>query len=387
MVQVSHALYERIGFLVWTISTVVILAIAAMQPEVRSVLVAYDFGTQMFYSGGNLYNLESTMGYLYAPGFAALYFPFYAAGPIVGGLLWRCLSVGMLTWVVFKQAKRLDATNSTEMASFALFIALPLSLGAIRNGQATILLTASCWMLAMSALDGRRSATTLWAFIALLAKPSAVVVILLVGALRPKMIPNLAIAFLLVFAAPYAFAPADYVTAQHLEFFKLLTSMSHTESDFFRPADFSGVLTAIGVDVPANIILLVRLAAAGVVLAFVLWIDREGDTKRTAFAVFLLAAFYMNVFNPRAESNTYVMLAVPLALAVSYMRLGKQPLWPIYAVVIFGAGLTGLDGHLHAILNPWFKPLVLTPVTIAAVWWLSVSKSATAFKTSMQERI
>ncbi|MFE0013669.1 glycosyltransferase family 87 protein [Mesorhizobium sp. NPDC059054] len=369
--SISKPLYECSGLILWSLALFTVLIIAALKPEVRSVLVAYDFGTQSFYSHSTLYNLESTMGYLYAPGFAALYAPFYALGPAVGGLLWRGLGVGLLTFVVFKQVKRLDTANTTEIGSLAMFIAIPLSLGAVRNGQATILLTAACWLLTLNALDRRRGATLLWALIALLVKPTAIVMVLLVGALRPKLIPHLVIAILLVFAIPYAFAPADYVTSQNIEFVRLLSSMSSNRSSAFEPADFTGVLTAFGIEVSSSVAMLVRMLAAGMMLATVVWIDRRAGRHR-AFAIFLMATCYMTVFNPRVESNTYVMLAVPLAVAISYLklRIPGQPLVSACGILVFIAGLTGAHAHIHTMLNPWFKPLVMTLVAIPVFVWL-----------------
>lgn len=372
IVQSFKALYQRSGFVLWFLTVVTAVCLAALKPLSHSVLPAYEFGTAMFQAGRPLYDLNSAMGYLYTPAFAALYTPFAWLGSAVGGTAWRLLGVSLLTFAIVKQARVFDKTNAVEIASLAFFLAIPLSLGAIRNGQATVLLTAACWLLTLSALDNRRAETVLWALVALIAKPTAIVMILLVGAARPRLIPFLLLAICLVFAIPYAFAPADYVNAQHAEFFTLLTSMGASRSGTFRAADFTGFFAGLNVTLPTGVAVVLRMIAAGAVLLASLWLARKNDRQLCAFVIFLLAAYYMTVFNPRVESNTYVMLVAPTALAISLMRV-RDGTWtlPLFlGAVVFMCGWTGIDRNLHAALNPWFKPLVMTLVLLPVFHWL-----------------
>ncbi|PLP57055.1 hypothetical protein CYK37_22725 [Mesorhizobium loti] len=381
IVQALKVLYGRSGFLLWLLTIVSAVCLAALKPQSHSVLPAYEFGTAMFQAGRPLYDLNSAMGYLYTPAFAALYTPFAWLGSEVGGILWRLLGVSLLTFAIIKQARVFDKVKAEEIASLAFFLAIPLSLGAIRNGQATVLLTAACWLLTLSALGNRRAETVLWALIALIAKPTAVVMVLLVGAMRPRLIPFLALAVGLVFAIPYAFAPVDYVNAQHAEFFRLLTSMGANRSGTFEAADFTGLFAALDIALPASVTTVLRLAAAGAVLVAALWLDRKNDRQLSAFTAFLLAAYYMTVFNPRVESNTYVMLVAPAALAISLMR-ARDEAWNLILIlgaVVFMCGWTGIDRGLHAALNPWFKPLVMTLVLIPVFHWLYRQVTARAY--------
>ena len=124
----------------------------------------------------------------------------------------------------------------------------------------------------------------------------------------------------MMLAVPYAFAPAEYVNAQHLEFFQLLTSMSSNSArEAFEAADFPGILAAAGISITGPAAMIVRLSVAAIVLGAVFRLDRENEPLHR-FVIFLIAAYYMTVFNPRVESNTYVMVAVPLGLAVAYLR-------------------------------------------------------------------
>lgn len=379
--QSLKVLYERSGFLLWLLTVVTAVCLAALKPQSHSVLPAYEFGTAMFHQGRPLYDLNSAMGYLYTPAFAALYTPFAWLGSEAGGILWRLLGVSLLTFAIIRQARIFDHAKAVEIASLAFFLAIPLSLGAIRNGQATVLLTAACWLLTLSALGNRRAETVFWALLALIAKPTAIVVVLLVGAMRLRLVPFLVLALGLVFAIPYAFAPADYVNAQHAEFFRLLTSMGANRSGTFEAADFTGLFAALDLAVPAGVTIVLRMLAAAAVLLAALWLVRRDNRELSAFVVFLLAAYYMTVFNPRVESNTYVMLVAPTALALSLMRIRNET-WNLPLVlgaVVFMCGWTGIDRNLHAALNPWFKPLVMTLVLLPVFHWLYRQISASAY--------
>lgn len=365
-------LYERSGLVLWLLSITTALAIAALKPQIHSVLPAYEFGAAMFSSERPLYDLNTAMGYVYAPAFAVLYAPFAALGSHVGGILWRLLGVCALTVAMIKQARVIDKSNAMALASTAFFLAIPMSLGAIRNGQATVLFTAACWMLILSARDNCRAATVAWALVALVAKPTAIVVILLTGAIRPRLIPFLVFAIALAFAIPYAFASIEYVNEQHLEFFRLLTSMSANSSGTFEAADFTAPFTALNISLSANVTITLRAVAAGVVLLTSLWLDHRGDRQLRSFVIFLLAAYYMTVFNPRVESNTYLTLVVPTALAISLMKIRcenwRVPLVP--GAAIFLCGWTGVSHNLHSALNPWFKPAAMSLIALPICHWL-----------------
>ena len=104
--------------------------------------------------------------------------------------MWHVIGFAVLSFAAMRQVRKLGGQELTWLLSFGLFLALPMALGAIRNGQATILLTGACWLLTLSALEGRRAETFFWASLAVIAKPTAIIMLLLAGALRPRLIPG-----------------------------------------------------------------------------------------------------------------------------------------------------------------------------------------------------
>jgi hypothetical protein len=88
-------------------------------------------------------------------------------------------------------------------------------------------------------------------------------------------------------------------------------------------------------------------------------------------AIFLAAAFYMCVFNPRVEPNTYAMVAVPagLAIALLWREEGEGALRQTLAILLFATGLTGVDRHLQNFFHPWFRPISVTVIVCLLIGW------------------
>jgi hypothetical protein len=234
LMTISKPVFDRLGFSLWIGAFLVVLAMVLWSPHTRTVWKAYIGGSEALLAGLPLYDTQSEMGYLYAPAFAALYIPIVKLGPHLGGVVWHTLGFAVLTYAAMRQVRKLGGGELTWLLSFGLFLALPMALGAIRNGQATILLTGACWLLTLSALEGRRAETFFWASLAIIAKPTAIIMLLLVGALRLRLIPVLVLAVLFVLALPYAFAPAGYLNDQYRVFARMLTSMAVDNTSPFR---------------------------------------------------------------------------------------------------------------------------------------------------------
>jgi hypothetical protein len=335
------------------------------------VVHIYRHGSEAFLSGQPLYQVDVAMGYLYAPAFAVLYVPLLKLGPYLGNILWHMLGFGVLTFAAMRQVRKLGGEEQTWLLSFGLFLALPVSLAALRNGQATILLTGACWFLTLSTLEGRRAETFFWASLAIIAKPTAIIMLLLAGALRPRLIPVLALAVLVVLAIPYGFASTDYITAQYHDFFRLLTSMTVDPTGPFVPADFTAPFTRLGMPIPESVATIVRVVAGLATLWLVLRYDRRLEPNVSGLAIFLAAAFYMCVFNPRVEQNTYAMVAVPAGLAVALLwreKGGGTMCW-FLATLLFVTGLTSVDMRLHDLFHLWFRPISISMIACALIGW------------------
>jgi len=368
---ISKPVFDRLGFGLWIGAFLVVLALVLWSPDTRTVLLAYRFGSENLLAGRPLYDLQSEMGYLYAPAFAALYVPLLKLGPHLGGLVWHVLGFAVLTFAAMRQVRKLGGQELTWLLSFGLFLALPIALGAIRNGQSTILLTGACWLLTLSALEGRRAETFFWASLAIIAKPTAIIMLLLAGALRPRLIPMLVLAVLFVLALPYAFAPAGYLNDQYRDFAGMLTSMAVDKTTHFVAADFTAPFATAGMPIAESGATVVRFVVGLLTLSIVLWFDRKLERGTAGLAIFLTAAFYMCVFNPRVEPNTYAMIAVPAGLAIALLWREERGgvLASVLSTALFLTGLSGVEQHVHDILYPWFRPIAVAFIACSLIWW------------------
>jgi hypothetical protein len=368
---ISKPVFDRLGFGLWIGAFLVVLVLVLWSPHTRTVWKAYIGGSEALLAGLPLYDTQSEMGYLYAPAFAALYIPIVKLGPHLGGVVWHTLGFAVLTYAAMRQVRKLGGGELMWLLSFGLFLALPMAAGAIRNGQATILLTGACWLLTLSALEGRRAETFFWASLAIIAKPTAIIMVLLVGAPRLRLIPVLVLAVLFVLALPYAFAPAGYLNDQYRVFAQILTSMAVDNTSHFVPTDFTAPFTRMGLPIPEFGATIVRIVMALFTLTAVLWFDRKLERGPAGLAIFLTATFYMCVFNPRVEPNTYAMIAVPAGLAIALLWREERggALASVLSTVLFLTGLSGVERHVHDFLFPWFRPIAVTLIAGSLIWW------------------
>ncbi|MER9347208.1 glycosyltransferase 87 family protein [Mesorhizobium sp. M0227] len=368
---ISKPVFDRLGFGLWIGAFLVVLAMVLWSPYTRTVWKAYIDGSEALLAGLPLYDTQSEMGYLYAPAFAALYTPIVKLGPHLGGVMWHSLGFAVLTYAAMRQVRKLGGDELMWLLSFGLFLAVPMALGAIRNGQATILLTGACWLLTLSALEGRRAETFFWASLAIIAKPTAIIMLLLVGALRLRLIPVLVLAVLFVLALPYAFAPAGYLNDQYRVFAQMLTSMAVENTSHFVSTDFTAPFTTIGLPIPEFGATIVRMVIALLTLSAVIWFDRRLEQGKAALAIFLTATFYMCVFNPRVEPNTFAMIAVPAGLAIALLWREERGgvLASVLSMTLFVTGLSGVERHVHDFLFPWFRPVAVTFIAGSLIWW------------------
>ena len=368
---ISKPVFDRLGFGLWIGAFLVVLALVLWSPHTRTVWQAYIDGSEALQAGLPLYDTHSEMGYLYAPAFAALYTPIVKLGPHLGGLVWHSIGFAVLTYAAMRQVRKLGGGELTWLLSFGLFLALPMAVGAIRNGQATILLTGACWLLTLSALEGRRAETFFWASLAIIAKPTAIIMLLLAGALRLRLIPVLVLAVLFVLALPYAFAPAGYLNDQYRAFAQMLTSMAVDNTSHFVSTDFTAPFTTIGLPIPEFGATIVRMVMALLTLSAVIWFDRRLEQGKAALAIFLTATFYMCVFNPRVEPNTFAMIAAPAGLAIALLWREERGgvLASVLSMTLFVTGLSGVERHVHDFLFPWFRPVAVTFIAGSLIWW------------------
>jgi hypothetical protein len=206
-------------------------------------------------------------------------------------------------------------------------------------------------------------------------KPLAIVAILLIGGVKPKMVPALSVGIAWAVALPFAVADPDYVVSLYLDLWNMLTAMVHTDRHFI-PADFTAVISSLGGTLDPDLVNLMRCLAAIATWGLAMWLIRRLQPNTAGLIVMILAASYMCLFNPRAEGLSYALPALPCAIIISagLCQDRERTLWIACAAILFFNGVNGITYTALKATQFWFKPiffsilLALMIIAIARTW-------------------
>ncbi len=341
---------------------ITIAAMVIIDPAKRSVSVGYMASAVRFLAGKPLYDPEASAGFLYLPTFAAAYAPLTIPGLTVGDLIWRAINLALLAFAMLRVVRRLQPRCGTrELFGLALLVGLAGAAGAIRNGQSTVLLTAATLLAFDAAYDRALLKAALWATAAVIAKPLGIVVWLLIGGTRPAALPWLVACLAATLALPYAFADTAYVNGLYREFVEVLRHISPDLQPGASWSDFVAILTALDIPIGHAAAYGVRTVAAMITFAAVIWLMRHQDYLTAALLPAAAACSYMLLFNPRAEPNTYILMAVPFGLLAAYMVRETNKVGAGRAVVVacVALGTGALGSWVMDTFDPWSKPALL----------------------------
>jgi hypothetical protein len=342
----------------WALWAVVFLAFTIMtiaSPEMRSVTAAYRNASNNWLHGQDIYQRrEGEMNYL--PQFAILFSPFARLSKPAGDALWRLLQMGVYVSSIRRLA---GAAQSGPKHLFLLvsLLALPGYLGSAMNGQSNMLLAGAMAHATVDLIGGRRGGVVAWLMIGLVAKPIAIVMILLLAAADFTMILPLLGGMMLTLSAPLMFDSslqvAEYYKAWYVQVVMLTVSEEH------RFDDIAGLLRTLKVPLSMVVLLSIRVGAACVTLLIWLVGSRRLMQPNREFALLGLSAGYLMLFNPRTESNSYVILSHAIGvlaarvLVVEQRRIG----WLLTGLAV-ALGNASMGDPIWPLTKLWLKPLV-----------------------------
>ena len=149
-----------------------------------------------------------------------------------------------------------------------------------------------------------------------------------------------------------------------MEFFVKL-SHSYTPENL-RVSDIFGAIDRAGVQIPP---MLEKATRAGACLGALTWVwqsYRKKSIAKASWALWVATALVFTVFNPRAETNSYVLVSPLLAYAaVSYWREVKGGKWKgvVLAVACVGLMCDGMGLWIYKATDVWFKPTIVLLVS------------------------
>jgi len=366
--------YSWAAMFAWGVLIVVVTMLTWLKPDSHTVTGAYFTAAQNWWAGDAVYNLAGR-GFLYLPASILIYTPFWGLGKFFGTPLWILVSAGMLTYATWRLCALIESENRIRFTALVLLIAIPGAADAIRNGQATTLMLALTMLGACDLAEKRwwRSAGLL--ALAFAVKPICLPFLMLAGVIHPALGWRLSAAAAFLIALPFLHFDPAYVAEQYRLGLRSL-QISYDLGDG-RWHDLFGMLGKFGIEIAPVYAFPVRVAAALTTLVAAIWVTRRTERVTGIILLIVLANSYVMLFNPRTESNTYIMLAVPLAfLAVTWDRAGKQTK-SVVALLIFAVAL-GSNGYGNLVIDYteiWMKPLLCILFLAILCAWLRHNRS------------
>ncbi len=372
----------------WILFITVIALIAFIRPADRTVTPVYSQAAQNWWNEEPLYSGTGD-GFLYFPQSVFLYTPFiwqsfpedrnaFRNEPIsktmfshirlrVAEALYRIVSVGLLGFGIWKISEALTIPGQKSIFFCVSLLSLPASMTAASNGQFNVLLAAT-FLLSTAAIVGRRWWwATFWLMLGLAAKPHGIIPILLFGVL----IPSLGWRLMVGFAAFILIGFAHWNPAYVLDQWKgaLHQIQTSTTPSANRYDDIAGMFRTFGVNLSDQFWFIVRAIFALITL-WMAWVFRKHISNQLAPLLIAAAATaYMMIFNPRTESNTFVVVAPFIGcLAALSIRDGLKNWIP--GLLIFFCIALGSDNYpFYDLTRIWWKPFITCLFFSLLLYW------------------
>ncbi len=342
----------------------------------RTVTPAYREASLRWWAGETLYP-DQLAGFVYLPQFAIGFSPIAWLPFSPGEALWRVLTIGTLALGVRRLARAIEPHVGMDTFFLLTVFTLPLAWGAARNGQTNLPLCASFIFLADALQRRQWTIAALWACLALVLKPIAVVPILLAAPLFPRFALRMGLALPVLAALPFVFGRPQYVVASYAGFVDMFRASSVTPSEGALFSDVFRMLRTFGVIVDERAALALRVLAGAATFGLALLIRRSQSHAMAAIMIAPLSAAYLLLFSPRTENNTYVLAAPFIGwLAVeawrSRLAVGRVLGWLVVGVWLVMVAQRPIAKALVADDALWLLPLCASALIVvwACVCWI-----------------
>jgi hypothetical protein len=304
------------------------------------------------------------------PTFAVLFTPFNLIQPgILGEIIWRLFEFGLFGLGLWKLAGVLNAEHGQSQSTSTVFLwmvlsAVPASLASINNGQTNLLLSAVLTLGVLALRDQKWRLAAFLLTLAVILKPIALAPFLLAFAVFGQTRRFLVSGAFLGIAIGFIHPDLNYSWHQATGFLhKLLGSYT---PEHLRVSDLFGALQKWGIEIPSELEKASRAIASFAALGFVWSKAKRGGVSGGSWGIWVAAALVLTIFNPRVETNSYVIISPLLACAaVSYWRKTGGVRWKgaILAIACVGLMCDGMGKTIYLATDVWLKPVIVLAVS------------------------
>jgi hypothetical protein len=257
---------------------------------------------------------------------------------------------------------RSEGANSAFLT--LVLLAVPASLASLNNGQTNLPLSACLVLTALALRDQRWKLASLLLTLCLILKPIALAPWLLAFAVIPAMRIPLLIGLPSLVVLGFLHPSPSYAWGQWVEF---LVKLGHSYTpENLRVSDLFGAIDRARVQIPPMLEKGIRASAC---LGALVWVWQSYRTKGlggASWALWVAAALVLTIFNPRAETNGYVLISPLLAYAaVNDWRQGAGNKWKgmVLAAACIGLMCDGMGLWIYKATDVWFKPMIVLLVS------------------------
>jgi hypothetical protein len=334
--------FERVAVFLWSLAIVVCAGRALVWPNRHSVFPIFSEAGRAWRATGDLYHAGASEPFRYSPFVAACFAPLSLLPDHLGGALWRLLGLGIYLGAFFWWLRRVSDRPLVPAHRALLFVLiLPLSVGALNNGQSNLLLIGLVMAACSAALTGRWNLSCACIALAFLFKVYPIAIGLLLLLIYPRRYWwRLPAAIAVGLMLPFLMQNPYYVADQYAGWLEHLQDNDRQLLDptqWYR--DFR-LLWSLGIaPMDYHVYQIIEIVAGAVVAAMCLIRLRVRGPDRPLHALlFSLGCCWMTVFGPATESVTYVFLAPAAAWGVLRVVCERPP-WIGRFLIFTGYGL------------------------------------------------
>jgi len=376
----------------WTILAAVFLGMSVyllLNPTRTGVVPNYRFAATHWWDSTSMYP-GGTHGFLYAPPFAVLFSPLNILRPeILGEILWRAFGFGLFALALWNLSLNTGRPLSMKVAApfikrglpnidatflTLVLLAVPASLASLNNGQTNLPLSACLVLTAVALLNQRWNLAALLLSLSLVLKPIALAPWLLAFAVLPAMRTPLLMGLPALALLGFIHPSPSYAWREWIEFFVKL-GHSYTPENL-RVSDIFGAIGKAQIQTPPMLEKGFRASACFGALVWVWQANQRRGIVVASWTLWVATALVFTVFNPRAETNSYVLVSPLLAYAaVSYWQEVEGGRWKgvVLAAACVGLMCDGMGLWIYKATDVWFKPTIVLLVSpllfrIPEVW-------------------